>query len=257
MSHSTQRMKTGGWIWILVVWVGGILIYKGIREDIYWNWFMPTERAEELVSRETIEYLSSRYQDEFNITGISWLSRGGSPVPTLETFQRGRTLVIAVESDRFPGEVFEVRYERDERKNSTRGLSDNYYTLLLREDAQEYFAGYLNPYLDDVEYFIKIFWSVTGWPEGIGADSTIREWLEAGGKLYGVRIYLKAFVPTDELCKSPAMEILQQNPTVDDVTFIGVTPEGYEYRIKNGNDNLHQWPDEWLLGTLQYDNYTE
>jgi len=21
--------------------------------------------------------------------------------------------------------------------------------------------------------------------------------------------------------------------------------------MKNGNDNLHQWPDEWLLGTLQ------
>ena len=91
------------------------------------------------------------------------------------------------------------------------------------------------------------------WPAGTGEESTIQEFLQAGGHIWGLCIYLKDVDPTDDNYKVAAMKILESEPSVQLIKIFGLTNDGYSAAIESGAPkeiwNNHQ---EWRLGQAQY-----
>lgn len=206
--------------------------------------------AEEMdIEKKALEYLSGRYSANFTITDISRKSTA-SPGP-IPTFFASHYWELAVVSDQFPEDTFYVRYN-PKRSNEDR-WRDDYFTLLLDEEAKAYFSDLLTPYLE-VKYLVDIYWGDTLWPEGTGEGSTTHEWLQAGGVISYVHVYLKNVAPEEnDFYKAVATAFFQTEPNVYNLYIHGLATEGYETAISN-TDLLSLWKQhpEWHMGTILY-----
>lgn len=116
---------------------------------------------------------------------------------------------------------------------------DNYFTLLLQEEAINYFSEMLQEHLD-IPFMIKICWGTTTWPADTQEGASIYEWLQAGGKITTLQVFLDDTIPTDDLCYTAAKEILQTEPNVQDITFFGLSSKGFSDVISGSNENMSQ-----------------
>ena len=97
----------------------------------------------EAIKREAYEYLASRYSAEFTIISAEREADGPGPLPDLNPSYHW---VLTVMSDQFPDETFVMRRLRTNGKKWC--WLDDYFTLLLREEATNYFAEIIEPYLN-------------------------------------------------------------------------------------------------------------
>ena len=200
--------------------------------------------AEE-VQQQASEYLASRYSAEFTILHCYTKANAPGPIPG-----GGSHWELMVQSDQFPEETFFVYYKK--RENEDWHFSDSYCRLLLQQEAKAYFYNECNPYFEE-DFTVDFFWGEEVWPAGTGEESTIQEWLQAGGHIWGLCIYLKDVDPTEDNYKEAAIEILTSEPSVQLIKIFGLTNDGYNAAIESGAPkkiwNNHQ---EWRLGQMQY-----
>lgn len=201
---------------------------------------------ESSIIQQAQEYLISRYTANFSILSADQVKNTVGPLPGIKSSYHWE---LIVESDKFPGDTFTVYFRKNEDKWE---LSDNYCNLLLRDEAKAYFCALLQPLIEE-DYFVDIFWGKEVWPKGISEGNSIEEWLEAGGNIWGLYIYLRDVAPVDTLCKPVALEIFRKTPSVQLVKFYGLTNNGFECAIEGVSvrDIWNNAPKN-RLGSIQY-----
>ena len=201
--------------------------------------------SEEEVRQQAYEYLSSRYSAEFTILQCYTKANVPGPIPG-----GGSHWELIVQSDQFPDETFFVYYKK--RRNADWSFSDSYCRLLLQQEAKAYFYDECKPYFRE-DFIVDIFWGEEVWPDGTGEETTIQEWLQSGGHIWGLYIYLEGTTITKDSYKIPAMKVLESEPSVQLLKIYGLTDDGYNAAIESGTPkeiwNNHQ---EWRLGQVQY-----
>ena len=216
-----------------------LLLLCGCQESSVENW--STEEVQQLAS----EYLASRYSADFTILNCYTKANSPGPIPG-----GGVHWELRVQSDQFPDEIFFVYYKK--RENEDWHFSDSYCRLLLQQEAKSYFYNKCKSYFEE-DFTVDFFWGEEVWPAGTGEESTIQEFLQAGGHIWGLCIYLKDVDPTDDNYKVAAMKILESEPSVQLIKIFGLTNDGYSAAIESGAPkeiwNNHQ---EWRLGQAQY-----
>ena len=125
---------------------------------------------------------------------------------------------------------------------------------MLQDEANAYFYALLQPFIEE-DYIVDIFWGKEVWPKGISEGNSVEEWLEAGGNIWGLYIYLRDVVPADTSCKPVALEIFSKTPSVRLVKFYGLTNDGFECAVEGGSvrDIWNNNPKN-RLGSIQYLN---
>ena len=178
------------------------------------------------ILRQAGAYLSSRYSANFSIKSMDRISNALGPIPSMVSSYHWE---LVVESDQFPNETFKMRYLK--AKDQAWYWLDNYFTLLLRKEAEIYFSGILQEHLHTA-HMINIGWGTTTWPPGTQEGSTFHEWLQAGGKITTLQVFLDGVIPADDFCYSAAKRILELEPNVLDITFFGLSGEGFAKAMK-------------------------
>ena len=228
MKHPNAKLKVS---LAFVILVGIVVLFSALSIAGRGEKFMD----ESSVLQEAQEYLSSRYSANFSIVGIERVSNVIGPLPA---FTSSFHWELVVESDQFPGETFDMRYLLT--KGEDWRWLDNYFTLLLREEATDYFSELLKEHLD-VPFILKICWGTTTWPSTTQEGISICEWLQAGGKITTLQVFLDDTIPTDELCCAAAKRILQTEPNVNDITFFGLSSNGFSDVLSGSNAiNIYQ-----------------
>ncbi len=204
------------------------------------------EMRQKSIEQDALEYLEDRYSADFNILNAEEKTSGPGPIPSFKT--KPTYWVLLAESSQFPGETFTL----------IRAVSgtwqDNYYSLLLNQKAittvNELIKGKIT-----AEYIIQIGWTVEGWPEGTSEESSFSEWIDAGGRIPMIMIYLRCSVPDGVICEQLSNEIHCSFPNTGSVVFYGVVDEGYMY-INNQNISSVGIPNEhyreWVLERLSF-----
>ncbi len=178
--------------------------------------------AEE-VQQKAYEYLASRYSGEFTIINRWCMPANNSPIPNIIPSYYYELEVV---SDQFPEETFQLYYRKNHNSFGW-SWSDNYYTLLLREEMQEYFSEIIEKYFE-TDYIFDCVWGATIWPDGTEEGTSLQEWLEAGGHITDIRIYLREITLVDEICKPLAEEILNTAHSIGSVTFYNMDGEVFD-----------------------------
>ena len=206
--------------------------------------------AEEVL-QQALEYLASRYSAEFTIISAKHEPDSVGPIPS---FRSSFHWVLAVASDCFPDDPFELRYglygKGDEK---TWHWTDNYYALLFRDEsaaictevAKEFFGA---------DCIVKAPVFQDGWPDGIGENSTLQEWVQAGGRINDVTIWFRVFLPEDDAFIAFSNVLAEKLPIVGFIKCRGLTSEGYQaiseqQNVLNTIWNEHQ---EWIIGRIDY-----
>ena len=100
----------------------------------------PEYLTEEQVKEETLDYLSSQYSAEFTVTAAEEKVSGPSPIPSFKS--KPTYWILTAASSQFPDETFTV----------TRSVNgdwiDNYYSLLLNDEAIDFFDKFVSESLD-------------------------------------------------------------------------------------------------------------
>lgn len=210
-----------------------------------------TETAIEAMDIEkmALQYLSEQYSAEFSIVNWWREPREKSPIP-IPSITPSYNFTLEVISDQSPEDKFHLYYRKDPDTKKWE-WSDDYYTLLLNAEAQEYFSEYLKPCLD-TEYVIDIIWGISPWPDGMGEETSFEDWLNAGGRIIGLYIYLNGNAPLDDECKPIAVNLLQNNPTIGNIRFYGLTSDAF---CQTANKDIAKiWDDneQSQLGRLSY-----
>jgi len=150
--------------------------------------------AEE-VQQQTYEYLASQYSAEFTILRCDTKSDSPGPIPVGKTHWE-----LMVKSDKFPEDSFLVYYRKGKDDNGEWYWTDNYYSLLFRDEANSAIKASAEQFFS-VDCLIESLWEINVWPEDIGENSTFKEWLNAGGKCPTFIIYLKETAPEEASCQ--------------------------------------------------------
>lgn len=170
----------------------------------------PKQLTEEQVKEETLDYLSGRYSAEFTVTAAEEKISGPSPIPSFKS--KPTYWILTAASSQFPNETFTV----------TRSVSgkwiDNYYSLLLNDEAVVFFDEFVSEGLD-TDYLIKIGWTIDGWPEGVTEGATFQEWAEAGGRIPLLEIFLCDTEPEEAVCEPLAEKMRQNYPEMGSIIF--------------------------------------
>ena len=173
----------------------------------------PEYLTEEQVKEEALDYLSSQYNAEFTITAAEEKISGPSPIPSFKS--KPTYWILTAASSQFPNETFTV----------TRSVSgkwiDNYYSLLLNDEAVGFFDEFVSEGLD-TDYLIKIGWTIDGWPEGVTEGATFQEWAEAGGRIPLLEIFLCDTEPEEAVCEPLAEKMRQNYPEMGSIIFWGI-----------------------------------
>lgn len=205
------------------------------------------------ILRQAQEYLASQYSANFSIIDIDRKYEAG-PIPVIFPSYHWE---LIVKSDQFPNETFVMRFLQTEEKEWR--WIDDYFTLLMREEATNYFAEILQKHLD-VPFFAEICWGCTAWPANTGEGTSIHEWLQAGGEISSIQVFLDNTTLNDDLCYMVAKKILQTEPNVHYITFMGISSSGFTSVI-HGSDPLDiyqeesskDWSQIWRVDYGQWD----
>lgn len=206
----------------------------------------PEYLTEEQVKEEALDYLSSQYNAEFTITAAEEKISGPSPIPSFKS--KPTYWILTAASSQFPNETFTV----------TRSVNgdwiDNYYSLLLNDEATGFFDKFVSESLD-ADYLIKIGWNIDGWPEGVTEGATFQEWAEAGGWIPSLKIYLCDTEPEEAVCEPLAEKMRQNYPEFGLITFSGITNEGFAYMREQQISSFiipHEYYEKWVLKRIDY-----
>ncbi len=173
----------------------------------------PEYLTEEQVKEEALDYLSSQYSAEFTITAAEEKISGPSPIPSFKS--KPTYWILTAASSQFPDETFTV-------VRTTSGTwHDNYYSLLLNDEAVAMVDGIIQDKMP-VDYYIYVEWGLDDWPRETGEETTFQEWIEAGGMIQKIIVYLREYEPDDHISEILAEEIHQEIPTVQFVVFMGI-----------------------------------
>ena len=207
--------------------------------------------SEEEVQQQAYEYLACQYSAEFTIINARHEPDVVGPIPS---FRSSFHWVLTVRSDRFPDDTFELRYGRyGKGDGKTWHWTDNYYTLLFRdepaavctESAKEFFGV-------DCVAEAPVFQE--GWLDGIGENSTLQEWIQAGGRITDVTIWFCDFLPDEDVFVAFADALAEKLPIVVSIKCRGLTAEGYQ-AISEHRDILNTiWNEhrDWIIGRIDY-----
>lgn len=206
----------------------------------------PEYLTEEQVKEEALDYLSSRYSAEFTVTAAEEKISGPSPIPSFKS--KPTYWILTAASSQFPNETFTVM------RSVSGNLIDNYYSLLLNDEAVGFFDEFVSESFDG-DYLITIGWTIFGWPEGVSEGATFQEWAEAGGYIPLLEIYLCDTEPEETVCEPLAEKMRQNYPEMGSIFFWGITNEGFTYMreqpistciIPNG------YYKKWVLKRINY-----
>lgn len=206
----------------------------------------PEYLTEEQVKEEALDYLSSQYNAEFTITAAEEKISGPSPIPSFKS--KPTYWILTAASSQFPNETFTV----------TRSVSgkwiDNYYSLLLNDEAVGFFDEFVSEGLD-TDYLIKIGWTIDGWPEGVTEGATFQEWAEAGGRIPLLEIFLCDTEPEEAVCEPLAEKMRQNYPEMGSIIFWGITNEGFTYMREQPISTCtipNEYYEKWVLKRIDY-----
>ena len=206
----------------------------------------PEYLTEEQVKEETLDYLSSQYSAEFTVTAAEEKVSGPSPIPSFKS--KPTYWILTAASSQFPDETFTV----------TRSVNgdwiDNYYSLLLNDEAIDFFDKFVSESLDG-DYLIKIGWNIDGWPEGVSEGSTFQEWAEASGWIPSLKIYLCDTEPEEATCEPLAEKMRQNYPEMGSIIFWGITNEGFTYMREQPISTCtipNEYYKKWVLKRIDY-----
>ena len=206
----------------------------------------PKQLTEEQVKEETLDYLSGRYSAEFTVTAAEEKISGPSPIPSFKS--KPTYWILTAASSQFPNETFTV----------TRSVSgkwiDNYYSLLLNDEAVVFFDEFVSEGLD-TDYLIKIGWTIDGWPEGVTEGATFQEWPEAGGRIPLLEIFLCDTEPEEAVCEPLAEKMRQNYPEMGSIIFWGITNEGFTYMREQPISTCtipNEYYEKWVLKRIDY-----
>ena len=206
----------------------------------------PKQLTEEQVKEETLDYLSGRYSAEFTVTAAEEKISGPSPIPSFKS--KPTYWILTAASSQFPNETFTV----------TRSVSgkwiDNYYSLLLNDEAVVFFDEFVSEGLD-TDYLIKIGWTIDGWPEGVTEGATFQEWAEAGGRIPLLEIFLCDTEPEEAVCEPLAEKMRQNYPEMGSIIFWGITNEGFTYMREQPISTCtipNEYYEKWVLKRIHY-----
>ena len=206
------------------------------------------------IERKAYEYLSSRYSAEFTIASAEREIDGPGPIPS---FRSSFHWVLTATSNQFPNDTFTIRYLHDDN-NNWNWLYD-YFSLLLRDQTISYFSEMIQPYLDTPDV-VRILWGTTAWPDETGEGTSIHEWFQAGGEISQIQVFLDDVIPNDNLCKAPAINILQTAPNVHYITFFRLSHNGFTDVIHGSNpidiyqeESSKDWSQIWRIDYGQWD----
>lgn len=206
----------------------------------------PEYLTEEQVKEEALGYLSSQYSAEFTVTAAEEKISGPSPIPSFKS--KPTYWILTAASSQFPNETFTVM--RSESGN----WIDNYYSLLLNDEAVGFFDEFVSESLD-ADYIIKIGWTINGWPEGVSEGATFQEWAEVGGRIPLLAIYLCDTEPEEAVCEPLAEKMRHSYPEIGPITFYGVTNEGFTYMREQPISSCtipNEYYKEWVLKRMDY-----
>lgn len=206
----------------------------------------PKQLTEEQVKEETLDYLSGRYSAEFTVTAAEEKISGPSPIPSFKS--KPTYWILTAASSQLPNETFTV----------TRSVSgkwiDNYYSLLLNDEAVVFFDEFVSEGLD-TDYLIKIGWTIDGWPEGVTEGATFQEWAEAGGRIPLLEIFLCDTEPEEAVCEPLAEKMRQNYPEMGSIIFWGITNEGFTYMREQPISTCtipNEYYEKWVLKRIDY-----
>ena len=128
----------------------------------------------EEVQQQALEYLASRYSAEFTILSCDTKANSPGPIPG-----GGPHWDLTVKSDLFPEDNFSVYYGREKDENGAWYWTDNYYSLLFRNEANSKIKASAEQFFG-VDCLIESLRGINAWPENIGENSTFKDWLNAG-----------------------------------------------------------------------------
>ena len=207
--------------------------------------------SEEEVQRQAYEYLASRYSAEFTITNAKHEPDVVGPIPS---FRSSFHWVLTVVSDRFPDDTFELRYGRFGKGNGkTWHWTDNYYALLFRDEP----AAICTEFAEEFFFFFCIAKAPIfqeGWLDGVGENSTLQEWFQAGGRVMDVTIWFCDFLPEDDKFIVFSDALAEKLPIAVSIKCRGLTPEGYQ-AVAEQQDVLNTiWNEhrDWIIGRIDY-----
>lgn len=218
-----------------------LLLLAGCRED--------QAMKQKAVERDVLTYLESRYSDTFTILLTEEKIAGPSPVPSFRSKPTYWTFTVA--SSRFPDDTFRVT------RTVNGNWKDNYYSLLLYDQAARMYDRIVSETLM-TDHMIRIVWDTQNWPEGTGEETSLEEWIKAGGRIPSVHIYLRSTKPEASFCKAAVQDIQKAAPSTDSVVFFGVTDEGFSAVSRQPVSTVDVWEDhydEWVLGRLAYPDW--
>lgn len=178
----------------------------------------PKQLTEKQVKGEVLDYFSSLYSAEFTITQPEEQVVGAGPIPSFRSKPTYWSLTAA--SSQFPDETFTVV------RTTSGAWHDNYYSLLLNDEAAAMVNGIIQNKMP-VDYYIYIAWGLDDWPRETGEETTFQEWIEAGGMIQKIIVYLREYEPDDCISEILAEEIHREIPTVQFVVFMGISEEGF------------------------------
>lgn len=194
------------------------------------------------------KYLAGRYSGEFTITGSERIANQTGPLPVLRPTYHWK---LTAESSRFPGETFSVYYRQNEANRWD--WSDDYYSVLFRGEVEAACKELVAEFWG-VDCILESVFGRLPWPDGTDENSTVREWMEAGGKLSRLEVWLCGFLPDDESCAAFSDALTAKLPNISCIGFHGLTPEGYQAAAEGGQDYVSLWNEhpDWRIGHAFY-----
>lgn len=208
------------------------------------------ELEQNRVESRAVNYLEDRYSASFSILNSEKKITSPGPIPQINILRKNYHWEFTVESSHFPGQTFNVYYKKNEETNKWE-WSDNYYQLILDEDAKKYFNKMFSDYLDD-DYIINIDWGNFSCQFNIDENTTIEKWLEAGGEIMFVEIYLNNVTPEDSEYRPIAELMLEKVPNVKIVAIYGMIDKAFENARLTSLEAAWNENSEWELGHLLY-----
>ncbi|MDE7246927.1 MAG: hypothetical protein K2N43_03475 [Lachnospiraceae bacterium] len=201
------------------------------------------------IEEKAQRYLSGQYSGEFTITDAERIANETGPIPVFVSSYHWK---LTAKSAQFPGETFFVFYRKAEDKQWH--WSDNYYSILFRDEAEKACKELVDE-MFAASCIIESVWGISPWPNGTDDNSTIQEWMDAGGKINRLTIWFCGFLPDDDACAAFSNALTNELPNICSVHFMGLELDGYQTAAEQQENIVSIWdahPD-WRIGQIRYD----
>lgn len=201
------------------------------------------------IESKALKYLTNQYSGKFTIINSERIANETGPIPVLIPSYHWK---LTVKSDRFSDETFFVYYRKDE--DSQWYWSDNYYSILFQDEVERICKELVEKTFA-TNCIIESVWGISPWPDGTGENSTIQDWMDAGGKITRLTIWFQDFLPDDDVCVDFSDALSTKLPNIHAILFMGLTSDGYQAAIEQRENIVSVWDShpDWRIGQIRYD----